>query len=353
MANLLLSGAALITLALCYLSAAGRLPVDTDSTGVAALFIFLTFPRWFAVAAVLRVLLNRGEFQWISACRLTQEVTVYGAHAVLGVSVLSANVAVQTGVAPGESRTVILLLATLVPGLVLVYAAALCNPNWFSFLPEDGLRKSVCAVTAAGVALLAAVAVARFTSVPVAAAGSPAPVELSVTLAEMNALPPGTPVSAYLQYLNGRYPAEVGVSARRHITMRPTYQNELAELLSDPAWSRQVLEFIRTDVPMPSSGLAPAAANAVHNVASQVQETLSRSGVAVNEEFGFECRLSLEISDRFPTQAHLFVEPIRAIQSAVSQHPRAVSMGVRQELREWLQRHSGQILEARARFRNR
>jgi len=351
MANLLLSGAALITLALCYLSAAGMLPVDTDGTGVAALFIFLTFPRWFAMAAVLRVLLNQGEFRWISACRLTQEVAVYGAHALLGVSVFSANVAIHTGVAPEESRPVILLFATVVPVLVLVYAAALCNPKWFSFLPEDGLRKAVCAGVAAGVALLFAVAVARFTSLPVtaAASSSAATVELSATLAEMSALPPGTPVSAYLQYLNGRYPAEARAFARRHITMRPTYQTELAELLSNPAWSRQVLEFMRTDVPMPSSGLAPAAANAVHHVATQVQEVLSRSGVTVNEEFGFECRLALEIADRFPSRAHLFVEPVRAIQSAVSQHERAASAGVRQELREWLQRHSRQVLEARNR----
>lgn len=350
MANLLLGIAALLTAVLTGLTVTKTLPADSDWMGTAALFVFLTLPRWCSVALVWNTLLGRGEFSWISSCRRVQTMAVMTTYCLIGLAVLVANILLHMGAVPEDFRSAVLLFTVLVPVLVLLYAGALTNPSWIRFLPEDGMRKAAC-----GTAGLCAIVVAAMFATSagrsvaaVASAASPASA-YEESLARLNAVPANAPVSAYLRFLSGQ-PGDISAKARYRIVSRPNYQNELTELLSSPEWSREVLRYIRTEMISPSPAMAPAAANAIRMLAENIDAQLSQNGLAYEEQFGFDCRLALEIADRFPQQDHLFLEPIRVLRSVLSSHPRAVSAGARQEVSDWLARHAP-VLEARLRRR--
>ena len=349
MTNLLLGIATLITVVLSGLTLTGSLPTGSDWTGTIALFVFLTCPRWCSVAVVLGILLGQGDFNWISACRRMQTMVVMTTYSLMGLAVLVANVLLHTGGVPEEFRGAVLLFTLGVPVLVLLYAGALANPSWIRVLPEDGMRKTACsAVGLCGLAMVAMLVLSAQRTVAAAAAVAPAGA-YEQAMAQLNAVPANAPVSAYLRFLHGQ-PGDISSKARHRIVSRPNYQNELAELLANPEWSREVLSYIRTEMMSPSPSMAPAAANAVRLLAEGMESQLAQDGVAVEEQFGFDCRLAIEIADRFPQQDHLFVEPMRMLRATATAHPRAVSAGVRQELTDWLARHAP-VLEARARRR--
>jgi hypothetical protein len=343
MTNLLLSVASIVTVICFTIVATGNLPTESDRTGLAAFFVFLTFPRWCSLAMVLKLLVEQGQFSWISSSTRIQTLSITITHILMGITTLALNIASHDPSMPEEFRFAALVMTFIIPLVAILYLTAAVNKSWTRIFTEDGLRKTAC--SAAGVCVLILFCLI-FHAVNPKMASVHAGTQYEQRLSDLKALSGSDSVAPYLRFLYNQ-PGDIGTQARYQIVARPNLKTELMELLGGTEWVREALAYIRTEMPVPSDDLAPAAAEGIRGLTEIIRGQLARNADSPEGQFVYEARLAVEVADRFPMQADLFIQPVKELRAVLGSQKKTTAAGC-SELDRWLGAHNGQ-LEARNR----
>ncbi len=343
MLNIPIIAATLITLLQFVLTVGVKQPTGPDKAGIAILWVFLEVPRWFCLAIVLWSLTRRDGFAWISASRDVQTFVVMAAHVLMGFVVLTAVVAANDSSSPLAFHIGTYLVGFGIPVAILLYCAATVNPSLEAALPMHVLQWILTGSTA--ISLVVAVVVVGIAMKDSFDREEAKAKERALEndayykqrLAELEALPKDGPMGPFLHYIHNE-PGDIRQRASKAVQERPTFLADMAALLRNE-WRQEAIVYMLAEMPNPPDELAPAAADAVKSLAADTVQQSTR-GATYDDEFGYECRLSVQVADRFPKHAQLFAGPLKELLAGMKASPdKRVASAGRYEIEHWLKRY--------------
>jgi hypothetical protein len=341
--NILLGVATLITLLVFGLTVGTKMPSGPDRAGIGFMWLLLTVPRWISLAIVLYTLAQRDAFAWFSSNRAVQTLVVLALHAVMGVVVLIAVGAAADNRDPNVwLRAGCWMVAYGIPLAVILYLAALVNPGSLPIVPLQWIATASAGICIAIAATFAFVNFQQSLANENAAAALRAQEQdqyYQERLAQFEALPKDGPLGPFLHFIHNE-PGDIQQRANKVIQSRANFNPEFAQLLENE-YTQEAMTYLITELPNPSAELAAPAANAVRQLASRTARSAAARPASYDDEYGYECRLGVQVADRFPAQSRLFIEPLQNLLQAVSApgDPKYASAG-RAEIRSWLRRHA-------------
>ena len=156
-------------------------------------------------------------------------------------------------------------------------------------------------------------------------------------LAQFEALPKDGPMGPFLHYIHNE-PGDIQQRANNVIQSRPDFVQQFAQLLENE-YTQEAMSYLMTELPNPPAELAAPAANAVRQLAARTAKSAAARPASYDDEYGYECRLGVQVADRFPAHSKLFVDPLKELLQAVAApgDPKYARAG-RHEIDAWLRR---------------
>lgn len=340
--NILLGVASLFTLLVFGITVGTKMPAGPDRSGLGLMWAILTLPRWISIAIVLVQLSQRGMFEWISTSRTLQATVVLSAHTVMGVIVL-----IAVGAAAESSANGLLLRAGAwivgygVPAVVILYLAALVNPGMLPVRPLQWATGACAGVCLAAAATFLAVSARDSMAHQQAAAEIQSKEDeerYRVRLAQFEALPKDGPLGPFLQYIHNE-PGDIRERAKQVIHSRANFEQEFAALLGNE-YTQEAMSYLITEMPEPSRSLAAPAAGAVARMAARTASSASQRPASYDDEYGYECRMGVQVAERFPAEASRFVQPLEdLLQAVTAPGDRRYASSGRIDVESWLKKN--------------
>jgi hypothetical protein len=346
-ANILVGLAVTLTVMVAPLLASIARLAGPDRSGSSFQFLFLAGPRWFCLAIVLAMLIQRDTFGWIADQRGLQWLTVIGLHAIVGViSVASLASTAEDTMSPWL-RAGGLLVPVIVPLVVCAYALVELNPS----IRLGGAAPRIVLGAAVGVSLLIGLGMLVVSMVQdrrnvvgqQEAEADKRDARYRERLAELNALSPTGPLGPWLRFLGTNEPEDIHQRALAAIMARPRLSAELAELLQSD-WCVEALRFIDDELRSPPTELAIPAADGIRQMAQWVRtRTAQLSQWDLRDDtFAFETQHAVGAARKFGGAGADFGPPLRELLAALDAKP-GVRLGTngsigRRALEEYLRR---------------